>query len=258
MNRVASVFLVILLALVFANQSAAEVYKYKDENGVWHFTDDPRKVPKAFTPPPPPPIRQKSSRQPVISDPSSQSNSQSKFLNNLKKSFEKEDGFQELGDAMTKGLEKGMEKLGEELGKAFEGLGELMIIAQENEPDTEKRTFANKEEEIKHNIQQVLLGMFMVCQFQFIVGKSETCSKDGLKQKSSDGWKVNEDSEMKKKFEDYDFYIDPKKNTRNNLLITAKHKSTGTTWEITHKGKKSLKESKNKIKEKAHQEKTQI
>ncbi|MZH42399.1 MAG: hypothetical protein F3740_11455 [Nitrospinae bacterium] len=75
----------------------------------------------------------------------------------------------------------------------------------------EKKTFTNIEEEIKHDIQQVLLGMFMVCQFQFIIGKSETCSKDGLKKKSTDGWKVNEDSKMKKKFEDYDLYIDPKK-----------------------------------------------
>ena len=250
MNRIASVFLLILIALVSANQSAAEVYKYKDEKGVWHFTDDPRKARKLSPPPPPPPIRHKSSRRPAMPDSSVHGESQSRFLKDLEKSFKKEGEFQELGDAMAKGLEKGMEKLGEELGKAFEGFGELMILAEENKPDTEKKTFANKEEEIKHDIQQVLLGMFMVCQFQFIIGKSETCSKDGLKKKSADGWKVNEDSEMKKKFEDYDFYIDPKKNTRNNLLITAKHKNSGTTWEITHKGKKSLKESKNKISEK--------
>ena len=53
--------------------------------------------------------------------------------------------------------------------------------------------------------------MFMVCQFQVIIGKSEAYSKDGLKKKSTDVWKVNEDSEMKNKFEDYNFYIDPKK-----------------------------------------------
>ena len=73
----------------------------------------------------------------------------------------------------------------------------------------EKKTFTNIEEEIKHDIQQVLLGMFMVCQFQFILGKSETCSEDSLKKKPTDGCKVNEDSEMKKKFKDYNFYIVP-------------------------------------------------
>ncbi len=41
-------FKFILLALIFfsicADYSAAEIYKYKDENGVWHFTDTPHEL----------------------------------------------------------------------------------------------------------------------------------------------------------------------------------------------------------------------
>lgn len=243
MNRIVSVFLVTLLVCVYADQSEAEIYKWKDENGIWHFTDDVRRAPKRPGNLTPPPIPKSSTRQP--SEPQTSPGKSENGARDLRKSFESEDGFQELGDAMAKGLEKGMEKLGEELGKAFEGLGELMIIAKENEPDTEKKTFKNKEDEIKHETQQVLLGMFMVCQFQFIVGKSETCSKDGLKKSSADGWKVDKDSEMQKKFEDYDIHIDPNKNTRQNLLIKAHQKNFSTGWEITHEGKKSLKESQN-------------
>lgn len=255
MNRVLSLCLAFALILVSADQSDAKMYKWKDENGKWHFTDDASKMP----PNPSSSLRQAPSRQeirpPIQSDQEKQSrigkkrpqtsHSPGKSLEQgMEEGFAKmEEGFEKMGEALGKGLAKGMEKLGEELGKVFEGIGELMVIAEQNKPDMEKKVFANKEEEVRHDVKQVLLGMFLVCQFQYIVGKAETCSKDGLKGKLADGWKIDENSEMKKKFEEYVIEIDPGKNTRRNLLIKAHHKKVGGVWEITHEGKKSLKES---------------
>ncbi len=242
MNRGLSAFLIICFFWISVSQSEAKVYKWKDENGTSHFTDDVTKVPKEFRTPSRQVVPDKTVRQP------DKLNSRI-HLDRDKKSprtfqhLDEDESFQQMGDALADGLEKGMEKLGEELGKAFGGIGELMIIAQENQPDPEKKTFKNQADEIKHDTQQILLGMFLMCQFQFIIGKSETCSKEALNEKLAEGWKVDEDSEMKEKFESYDIDIDPKKNTRQNLLIKAQHKRSGNTWEITHEGKKSLKES---------------
>lgn len=239
MNRVISAFLVVILVCVFSGQGEAKVYKWKDENGKWHFTDDVRKVPKAPRSLSHPTTSKKPS---VQSDPEKKSSIENKHSNpSSGKSFEAEEGFQQMGDALAKGLEKGIEKLGEEMGKAFGGFGELLAIAEQNQPDNEKRVFKNKEDELRHDTQQVLLGMFLACQFQFIVGKSEACSKNF--ENSDKGWKVDKGSEMSKKFEDYIIDIDPNKNTRQNLLIKAHHKDFREVWEITQEGKSSLKKS---------------
>lgn len=248
MDRIILMSLVITLTLAFPIVSEAKVYKWRDENGTLIFTDDITKVPKSKRP--------VSRQTPASKDPSQTNKSKQEKQVPINKKRPKsppfsgdnfdptiEDGLQELGNALADGMGKGLEKLGEEMGKAFEGLGELMVIALENQPDTEKKTFTNKEEQVKHETQQVLLGMFLMCQFQFIVGKSETCSKDGLNIKPPDGWKIDEGSEMKKKLEEYNIDIDPKKNTRQDLLIKANHKKIGQVWEITHEGKKSIKES---------------
>ena len=245
MNRVMTVFLVIFLFWVSANQADANVYKWKDNNGKWHFTDDATKVPKNDRPPSRQTLPRSETSQPHQKKESRANKERQITSHSSGKNLEKgiDEGFRKLGEALGEGLGKGMQKLGEEMGKAFEGMGELMVIAEQNKPDPEQKVFKNKEEEAKHNVKQVLIGMFLMCQFQFIIEKSETCSKDGLNKKSADGWKVKEDSEMKKKFEDYEINIDPKKNTRHNLLIKAKHKKLGEVWEITHEGKKSLKET---------------
>ncbi len=248
MNRTISMLLVVAVVLVNADLCDAKVYKWKDENGKWHFTDDPGKLPQNQRSPLKQTTPKRTTRQPAKTDQVKKSDVDRKRMmssHSSGKNFEQglEEGFEKMGEALGKGLEAGMEKLGEELGKAFEGMGELMVIAELNKPDMEKKVFESKEEEVKHDVQQVLLGMFLICQFQYIVGKLETCSKDGLKEKMADGWSVNEDSEMKKKFEDYVIEVDPVRNTRKNLLIKAHHKEIGNVWEITHEGKKSIKES---------------
>lgn len=249
MNWLKFIFLVTALVLISSNPGESQIYKWKDEKGKLHFTDDASKVPENNRPQTRATSPQPETRQPIEStqeeryyygDPTSSHS----FDNNMERGME--EGFQEMGKSMAEGLEKGMQKMGEEMGKAFEGMGELMIVAEQNKPDLDKKDFANKEEEAKHEIQQVLLGMFMMCQMQFIMKKSETCSQNALNGKSEDGWKVDENSDMKKKMDDYDFEIDPKKNTRKNLLIKAQHKKSKITWEITHGGRKSLKESSGK------------
>ncbi|KMP11449.1 hypothetical protein UR09_03330 [Candidatus Nitromaritima sp. SCGC AAA799-A02] len=253
MNRIMSIFFAIVLILVSVDSIDAKTYKWKDEDGKWHFTDDASKVPQNNRSP----FRRTPPREdiskPTQSDHTNKSGVDGKRprpSHSSGKDLEKgmEEDLQKMGEALAEGLGKGMEKLGEELGKAFEGIGELVVIAEQNKPDTEKKVFENKEDEIRHDVQQVLLGMFLICQFQFILAKSETCSRDGLEGKLADGWKVNQNLEMKKKLEDYIIKIDPNKNTRRDLLIKAHHKNFGGAWEITHEGKKSLKETSRQIK----------
>ena len=47
------VFLIMPLLIVPFSQVDAKTYKWKDENGKLHFTDDPTKVPKKIPAPPP-------------------------------------------------------------------------------------------------------------------------------------------------------------------------------------------------------------
>lgn len=245
MNKI----LILAMILVSSNPVHAEIYKWKDDNGKWHFTDDARKVPRKVPRKDPPPIQTPREQQPGKTNPEKQypqsmnrapksSPNRGPKTQNMQNGMEK--GFQELGEGIKQGLQKGMEKLGEEMGKAFSGLGELMIIAEENKPDTEKRVFDNEEKEAEYEVQQTLLGMFLFCQMQFIMKKSETCSKDMPKGKSKGEWKVKEDSEMKKRFESHIIEIDPKKNTRQNLLIKARQNNSENIWIITQEGKKSI------------------
>jgi hypothetical protein len=87
----------------------------------------------------------------------------------------------------------------------------------------------------------------MFCQFQYVVAKSKTCTKEGPKEKDMKGWKMKDDPEREKKLANYFIDIIPEKNTRENLLIIARHKQYGDTWQITHKGKSSLSKSARQI-----------
>ncbi|MEK9628971.1 MAG: DUF4124 domain-containing protein [Nitrospinota bacterium] len=237
------VTLVVSASLVFAPSSEAKIYKWRDENGKLHFTDDPSKVPEEDRP------TSRANPKKQTLEPS-QKPSRDKFYYGSKNEDELpipqgaangiEKGFEKMGDALGKGLQKGMEKMGEALGKSFEGLGELMVIAEKNKPDVDRTDFASEEEKAEHEVQQALLGMFMVCQMQYIMKKIETCSKDGLKKDSKNGWKVDKDSKMNQLMENHTITIDPKRNTRNNLLIKANQNNSKNVWQITHEGKSSI------------------
>ncbi|MBC8282986.1 MAG: DUF4124 domain-containing protein [Nitrospinae bacterium] len=234
----------IALVLVSAHLSDATVYKWRDENGKLHFTDDPSKLPENERP------LAKESPKKVPEEPASKQPEEKFYYGNPKNQSDPtvsngaaggiENGFQKMGDALGKGLQKGMQKMGEEMGKSLEGLGPLIIIAEENKPDPEKNDFSSEEEKSEYQAQQALLGMFMICQMQYIMQKSETCAKDGLKGNSKDGWKVKKDSKMDKIIKNHVIEIDPKRNTRENLLIKAHQNNSKKVWQITHEGKKSI------------------
>jgi len=222
----------------------AVVYKWKDENGTMHYTDNLSKVPRKYRPKP----RESSmeSRQAPVPAPAperGQSSGKPDSSSQSRMEGEMGEGFGKMGEELGKGMAKGMEKMGEALGKAFEGLGELMVLAQKNQPDEKKTTFNSQEEEMEYRVKEVLLGAFMLCQAQYIMAKSKTCSKEGPKGGGKDGWKMKEDPEKKKLYKDYEFKIDPSKNTRGNLLIRAYHKKLGGIWQITHEGKPSIRKS---------------
>ena len=149
-----------------------------------------------------------------------------------------------MGDALGRGMEQGMEQLTEGLVKAFqdmgEGLGKFIKIAEANKPDMEKTSFSSKKEDITYKVQQFLLAMFLMCQFQFIVEASKNCSEDGVE--------ITE--EKKKEFKDYVSEISPSKNSRTDLLIRGYHKHSGEVWQITHEGKSLIKRSPDQNKKK--------
>jgi len=97
-----------------------------------------------------------------------------------------------------------------------------------------------KKEKITYKVQQFLLAMFLMCQFQFIVEASKNCSEDGVE--------ITE--EKKKEFKDYVSEISPSKNSRTDLLIRGYHKHSGEVWQITHEGKSSIKKSPDQNKKK--------
>lgn len=225
-KRWISLFLLVAWVFASAGQAAAGVYKWKDDNGKWHFTDDAGKLPQ-----------NRSSRTPGTSrdTPSSQETRPSKPSGAPAQKLDRkiEDGFQQLGEALGKGLEAGLEKMGEELGKAFGGMGDWLAVVEANQPDMKEKVFEDQEEQARYDVQQLLLGMFLMCQFEFIVQKSATCSLEG----------VEIDEKKKAKFDDFVTEIDPRRNTRQNLLIRSYHKNRGEVWEITQEGKSSLKKS---------------
>jgi len=240
MAQIKFIIFSVAFVLLSAHWSDAEVYKWRDENGKLHFTDDPRKVPEIDRPVPKT-LPQKPPEKPT-SDPS-----EKRFYYGTPRNQDGHSipnntagGFEKMGDALGKGLQKGMEKMGEAIGKSFEGLGELMVIAQENKPDPEKNDFTSEEEKSEYQVQQALLGMFMICQMQYIMQKSETCAKDGLKENSKDGWKVKKDSKMNQIIKNHKIEIDPQKNSRENLFIKAHQNNSKNVWKITHEGKKSI------------------
>ncbi|MBT4900092.1 MAG: DUF4124 domain-containing protein [Nitrospinaceae bacterium] len=208
------------LLFLWAGPAWGAVYKWKDENGRLHFTDDITKIPLEHRP-------HHTNKKPKkkIEKPETSTGK------NLKK------GGTSLGQGMEQGMGQLAEGLAEGLTKAFEGMmgegfGELMQIAEANKPDDmEKTTFSSKEEEIEHKLQQFLIGMFLMCQFQFIMEKSTTCSDKGMEI----------DEKKWGDFKDYVGEISPRQNTRTNLLIRAYHKNSGEVWQITEDGKSSVK-----------------
>ena len=187
-----------------------------------HFTDDITKVPLKYKPHP-------TNKKPRPKKKNSIEGLQTHMDENFKK----------MGDALGPGMKQGMEQLAEGMAKAFqgmgEGLGKFMKIAEANKPDMEKTSFSDKEEEITYKVQQLLLGMFLMCQFQFIMEISKNCSEDGME--------IDEDK--RKKFKDYVSEISPDKNYRTDLLIRGYPKHSGKVWQITHEGKRSIKQSPN-------------
>ena len=242
----------VMLSLTFAPASLvdAKVYKWKDENGKWHYSDNPSKIPPSQAPkinkPPASKSLSPNSLSPKSPSTSHKSSDSSRSMEGeMAKGME--EGFEKMGEALGKGLAEGMQKMGEEMGKAFGGMGEMIALAAANQPDEKKTAFANKEEEVLYEVKEVLLGMFMFCQFQYVVAKSETCTKEGPKEKDMKGWKMKDDPEREKKLAKYFIDIVPEKSSRENLLIIARHKQYGDAWEITHKGKPSLAKSARQI-----------
>lgn len=150
-----------------------------------------------------------------------------------------DEGFEKMGEAMGEAMGEGMKQMGkamEEGLKGFgEGLGEIMELAAKNTPDPDKASYASKEEEVGAMVKGYLLGIFLGCNAEFIMDKAETCVKEDL----------NMTDEGKEKFVDYDFQVDPTRNTRTDLLIRGYHKTIGEVWEIDQTGKPSLKKSAN-------------
>lgn len=239
-------FIIFWVAWIFVSVSVSEakVYKWRDENGKLHFTDDPRKLPENERPTPNKVLKKESE------EPTSKATEERFYYGPPKNQEDSmvpndpargiEEGFQKMGNELGKGLQQGMQKMGEAIGNSFQGLGELMIIANENKPDPDKNNFASEEEKAEYQVQQALLGMFMICQMQYIMQKSETCAKDGLKENSKDGWKVKKDSKMNKIIKNHKIEIDPKKNSRENLFIKAHQNNSKNIWQITHEGKNSI------------------
>ena len=144
------VFIPFLLFL-WASPAWGVLYKWKDENGRMYFTDDITKVPIKHRP--------------------HHTNKKPRPTKKTGKSITSMDkNFKEMGDALGQGMEQGMEQLAEGMAKAFqgmgEGLGKFMKIAEANKPDKEKTSFSDKEEEITYKVQQLLLGMFLMCQLK--------------------------------------------------------------------------------------------
>tara|TARA_B100000809_G_scaffold187914_1_gene186225 strand:- start:1780 stop:2517 length:738 start_codon:yes stop_codon:yes gene_type:complete len=232
------VFILFLLFL-WASPAWGTVYKWKDENGSTHFTDDITKVPPEYKPhhTNKKPRAKKETGKPKTS-------TDQNFKQRGTAFGQGNEDFKEMGDALGRGMEQGMEQLTEGLVKAFqdmgEGLGKFIKIAEANKPDMEKTSFSSKKEEITYKVQQFLLAMFLMCQFQFIVEASKNCSEDGVE--------ITE--EKKKEFKDYVSEISPSKNSRTDLLIRGYHKHSGEVWQITHEGKSSIKKSPDQNKKK--------
>lgn len=150
-----------------------------------------------------------------------------------------DEGFEKMGEAMGEAMGEGMKEMGKAMEEGMkglgEGLGEIMELAAKHKPDPEKKSYASKEEDIGAKVKTVLLGAFLGCHAEFIMSKLETCDKDKLK--ITDEGKV--------KFADYEFQVDPTRNTRQDLLIRGYHKTIGEVWEIDQTGKPSLKKSAN-------------
>ncbi len=143
-----------------------------------------------------------------------------------------------LGKAIAKGIKDILIIAGRKLENAGAGFGDWLEVAARNLPDIQLEEYRNKNEEFRQGVKNLLVGAFLMCQFQFMVEGATACSKEGL----------NISEEMVKEYEDYIVFINPDKNSPKDLLISAYHKQIGDVWEITHMGKQSLKEVKRNIK----------
>ena len=210
------------LLFLWAGPAWAVLYKWKDENGRKHFTDDITKVPLEHRP------HHTNKKQKIKKPETSLGKNLKKGGTSLEQGMEQ--GMEQMAEELIRGLKQGMEQMAEGMG---EGFGQWVGVIEANAPDIGETSFNSKEEEIEHKLQQFLIGTFLMCQFQFIMEKSATCSDKGMEI----------DEKKWGDFKDYVSEISPRQNTRTNLLIRAYHKNSGEVWQITEDGKSSVKKA---------------
>ena len=115
------VFILFLLFL-WASPAWGTVYKWKDENGSTHFTDNITKVPPEFRPhhTNKKPRPKKKTEKPKTSAKQNFKQRGAAFGQG-KENFEE---MEQMGEELARELERSMEQLGEELGKVFKSAGE--------------------------------------------------------------------------------------------------------------------------------------
>ena len=216
---------VLFFIFLGSNPAFGTIHKWVDKDGKMHFTNDINRIPEEYR------------NQPKNVKPNNKNRIQSRTLKNsspLPANKELEQELQKLSNEMGKGMEKGIKTMAKELSKAFKGMGEgfakLMAIAESNKPDMGKTSFESRDEKLEYQMRQFLVGMFLMCQFQFIIEKSKTCTDKSK----------NMTPEKKKEFKDFRAELIALRNTPTNLKIHAYHKNIKYTWEITHEGKSSI------------------
>ena len=117
------------LFFLWASPAWGAVYKWKDENGRLHFTDDITNVPKKFRPHY---TNKKSKPRKKTEKPKTSLGKNLKKSSSARSQQGIKPGYGEVNPGMgqmeqeelARELERSMEELAEELGKAFEGMGQ--------------------------------------------------------------------------------------------------------------------------------------
>lgn len=141
-----------------------------------------------------------------------------------------EDALNHMGKAFAKGIKDMLIIASRKLGNVGAGFGEWLKVAMKNLPDIQLKEYRNKNEEYQQGVKNLLVGVYLMCQFQFMVEGSATCSNNDL----------NTYETLLKEYKDYVVFIDPSKNSKDDLLISGYHTQVGDIWEINHEGKQSL------------------
>ena len=227
-------FLIFHLAFIPVNAHAM-AFKWIGEQDKAHFSDNPPSNMFQNNNPPQPPLN--GTQKTTEANPEPQTSS-----DELLKSFSEKHGdpleknIEEIINNLSKVFAKVIKDILKIVGKKLEnvgaGFGDWLEVAIKNLPDIQLEEYRNKDEEFQQGVKNLLLGAYLICQFQFMVEGSTTCSKK----------KLNISEEMSKEYKNYVVFIDPEKNSPKDLLISAYHKQIGDVWEITHLGKQSLRE----------------